>query len=80
MALIKNNAKVASQIAVELAKLRNSNGRNDEKRMNRLSTFNAAEQKSTPLVIGGSIIDVHYRVSEKKALEVSVLLNNAKRN
>lgn len=70
MALIKNNARVAAQIAKELAKIQTSG---DDKSI--LTSFAASQSKSlpstaTPLVIGGSILDVHYRV-EENALEVS---------
>lgn len=66
MALIKNNAKVAAQFAVELAKIQKNNG--DDKSI--LTSFPASQSRATPLVIGGSILDVHYRV-EENALEVS---------
>lgn len=72
MALIKNNAKVAAQIAVELAKIQ-KNDYGDDKSI--FTSFPASQSKSlasskTPLVIGGSILDIHYHVEEKN-LEVS---------
>lgn len=70
MALIKNNAKVAAQIAVELAKIQKNEG--DDKSI--FTSFSTAQSKSlpspAPLVIGGSILDIHYHV-EENALEVS---------
>lgn len=62
MALIKNNAKVAAQIAVELAKLQENNDAAPSSHLN--------SSAITPLVIGGSILDIHYRVQED-SLEVS---------
>jgi hypothetical protein len=71
MALIKNNAKVAAQIAVELAKIQKNDG--DDKTI--FTSFPASQSNSslspaTPLVIGGSILDIHYHV-EENGLEVS---------
>lgn len=71
MALIKNNAKVATEIAVELAKIQKNDG--DDKSI--FTSFPASQSKSlpslaTPLVIGGSILDIHYHVEENN-LEVS---------
>jgi hypothetical protein len=63
--LIKNNARVAAQIAVEL-----------EKQSNGVATVASGDESSsdaaqpTPVVIGGSILDVHYRVLDEH-LEVS---------
>ncbi|KAG5681469.1 hypothetical protein PVAND_010901 [Polypedilum vanderplanki] len=66
MALIKENARVASKIAVELENLQNNNERVLRKNKN------SVESSSAPLVIGGSILDIHYRVNEgEKPLEVS---------
>ena len=70
MCLIKNNARVAAQIAVELEKQRNGG---DGKELHVASGHNAIggnETKPTPVVVGGSIVDVHYRVLEEN-LEVS---------
>ena len=61
MALIKNNAKVAAQIAVELAKLQENND---------AASFSLNSSAIAPLVIGGSILDIHYCVQEE-LLEVS---------
>lgn len=70
MALIKDNARVAAQIAVELEKLQN-NGRGGEMKFSRKTLYNDAKRTATkPLIIGGSILDVHYRVQEE-TLEVS---------
>lgn len=61
MSLIKNNAKVAAEIAVALGKEEEVDGHD------RLS--NNVKQ-NIPVVIGGSIVDIHYRVLDDK-LEVS---------
>jgi hypothetical protein len=73
MALIKENARVAARIAVELEKLQSSdNGGGDGgKRKVARKSLKSAESSSAPLVIGGSIMDVHYRVNEEETLEVS---------
>lgn len=57
MCLIKNNAKVAAQIAVALCKLQLDRNVDGEK-------LHAANSSGSdiPVVIGGSILDVHYRV------------------
>lgn len=65
MTLIKNNAKVAAQIAVELAKLQENNNDGDT------APTPSKASTITPLVIGGSILDIHYRVQED-SLEVSI--------
>ncbi len=63
MALIKNNAKIAAQIAVELAKIQKRNdGSKDDGIFATSSEFQLSSK--APLVIGGSIVDVHYRVDE----------------
>lgn len=62
MALIKNNAKVAAQIAVELAKLQENND---------AAPLPLNSSAIAPLVVGGSILDIHYRVQEE-SLEVSL--------
>lgn len=66
MCLIRNNAKVAAQIAVALESLNTDCG-NGEK-------LHAVEglklNKPAPVVIGGSILDVHYQVLDDN-LEVS---------
>ncbi|XP_058055804.1 pseudouridine-5'-phosphate glycosidase [Anopheles bellator] len=53
MALIKNNASVAAQIAVELSRLENG-----------LTHRHAAGGSQSPVVIGGSVIDVSMNVME----------------
>lgn len=66
--LIKNNAKIAAQIAVELEALNNDceGGR----KLHASEPFN--EATPVPVVIGGSILDVHYRVLDDiDNLEVS---------
>lgn len=67
MALIKNNAKVAAQIAVELSKLQRDIPKSPTTNENEGETERA---KNKPTVIGGSILDIHYRV-EEDSLEVS---------
>ena len=62
--LIKNNAMVAAQIAVALETL--NTDCNDGEILHADKGFNEA----TPVVIGGSILDVHYRVLDDN-LEVS---------
>jgi hypothetical protein len=66
MALIKNNAKVAAQIAVELSKLQ----RDIPKSPTNENEGKVEKVKNKPTVIGGSILDIHYRV-EEDSLEVS---------
>lgn len=72
ISLIKNNAKVAAQIAVELEKQRLDCG--DGEKLHAVVSGNKASRveatKPVPVVVGGSILDVHYRVLEKH-LEVS---------
>lgn len=87
MSLIKNNAKVAAQIAVALSSMSNdcndsgaADGGNAE--TTRCASDGKIENKAkpvvgkcnkiaaTPLVIGGSILDVHYRVRDNE-LKVS---------
>lgn len=63
IALIKNNAWVAAQIAVALIEIDNDTGTGRADRNEMAST-------AAPVVIGGSILDVHYRVLEDN-LEVS---------
>lgn len=75
IALIKENARVAAQISVELEKLQNnSEATKDEitfvKSNLNGTTSSASSSSSSPLVIGGSILDVHYHVNEE-TLEVS---------
>lgn len=65
MSLIKNNAKVAAQIAVELAKLQSPSGEPMH-----VSGGGGESTTGRPLVIGGSILDVHYHVRDDN-LEVS---------
>jgi hypothetical protein len=61
MSLIKNNAMVAAQIAVALERIETECEAGVEK-------LNVDE--CAPVVIGGSILDVHYRVLDDN-LEVS---------
>lgn len=67
MCLIKNNAKVAAQIAVALGQLQLDCGGVEK-------LHGAGEHEAVsygaPVVIGGSILDVHYRVLDD-GLEVS---------
>lgn len=66
MALIKNNAKIAAQIAVELAKLQS-----DDNIFTTPCLKTTTNTKSNPVVvIGGSILDIHYSIHED-SLEVS---------
>lgn len=67
MSLIKNNAKIAAQIAVALEAL-NSDCEEREK-----SHVVEGSSEAAPVVIGGSILDVHYRVLDDN-LEVSTNL------
>lgn len=86
MSLIKNNAKVAAQIAVALATIANDDCNDggavgdaetrrdfDERIENKAESVGKTNKASaaTPLVIGGSILDVHYRVKSDE-LKVSV--------
>ena len=69
IALIKENARVAAQIAVELEKLQyNGEDRQEEMKITRNKAKPASS--STPLVVGGSILDIHYHVNEEN-LKVS---------
>lgn len=69
MSLIKNNAKVAAQIAVELAKLQSpSVGGGNSVHVS--AGGGESTTNGRPLVIGGSILDVHYHVRDDN-LEVS---------
>lgn len=68
MALIKNNARVAAQIAVELQTLRTierSNG-DDGATSNNLND----DEWRAPVVVGGAVVDVCYSLTEKD-LQVS---------
>lgn len=88
MSLIKNNAKVAAQIAVALSSIfndcndagaadggnaettrRDSDGKIENKAKPVVGNCNKVA--TTPLVIGGSILDVHYRVRDNE-LKVSL--------
>jgi menaquinone-dependent protoporphyrinogen IX oxidase len=62
MSLIKNNAKIAAKIAVALAL--HSYDVDGEK------LHVVKRDEAAPIVIGGSILDVHYRVLDDN-LEVS---------
>lgn len=66
MSLIKNNARVAAQIAVELAKLQAPSVGGGES----MHVSGGGSTTGRPLVIGGSILDVHYHVRDDN-LEVS---------
>lgn len=66
MSLIKNNAKVAAQIAVALEALKSDCVGGDK--LHVVEGLN--EAAPIPVVIGGSILDVHYRVLDGD-LEVS---------
>lgn len=68
MSLIKNNAMVAAQIAVELEKLQSGRGSTN---VPGVETRQATSSDGAPVVIGGSILDVHYRVTDDANLEVS---------
>lgn len=66
ISLIKNNARVGAQIAVALRDLQTDKSEGIEKQHNDKS-------QGKPVVIGGSILDVHYRVLNDN-LEVSSAL------
>lgn len=75
MCLIKNNAKVAAQIAVELEKQRSDyEGGAKMQVVKGDESSRASTAKPVPVVVGGSILDVHYQVLEGK-LEVSSACN-----
>lgn len=57
MALIQNNAKVAAQISMELSKIERKVIKDGSSEKVTTTTSVAA-----PVVIGGSIMDVHYSV------------------
>lgn len=67
MCLIKNNAKVAAQIAVALGQLQLDCGGVEKLHG---AGEDEAVNNGAPVVIGGSILDVHYRVLDD-GLEVS---------
>lgn len=73
MCLIKNNAMVAAQIAVELEKQRSDCGGGEELHVVKGTEGSRVDTaKPTPVVVvGGSILDVHYRVLAEEKLEVS---------
>jgi hypothetical protein len=66
MSLIKNNAKVAGQIAVAMESISDESGLEN--------TAKEYSENAVPLVIGGSILDVHYRVHDND-LKVSSFLS-----
>lgn len=66
MSLIKNNARVAAQIAVALERVETECGGGGKLHAA------AAAAVDIPVVIGGSILDVHYRVLDDN-LEVSCI-------
>lgn len=57
MALIQNNAKVAAQIAMALSNIERNVKKDGSSEKKKTTTSVAA-----PVVIGGSIMDVHYSV------------------
>lgn len=73
MCLIKNNAKVAAQIAVSLANLQSDV--RDGKALHAIKEQNddCRKKHAAPVVIGGSILDVHYRVLDE---DLKVSSNN----
>lgn len=73
MCLIKNNARVAAQIAVALGQVQSDCGGGGKLHVvkgDEASSSDDGIRKEAPVVIGGSILDVHYRVLEDN-LEVS---------
>lgn len=85
MSLIKNNAKVAAQIAVALDTISSDD---ESHRDFTLKTESKPEQElfgksnkvaATPLVIGGSILDVHYRVKNEDLMVSLECLEQKKR-
>lgn len=66
MSLIKNNARVAAQIAVALERV-------EMECEGGVKLHAAVDVPNAPVVIGGSILDVHYRVLDEN-LEVSHIL------
>lgn len=60
MSLIKNNAKVAAQIAVALANLQSEMKGGEG--LHKVESNDNDIKLAAPVVIGGSILDVHYRV------------------
>lgn len=69
MSLIKNNAKVAAQIAVALGQLQTDGGGGEKMHVVK-GDESERSREAAPVVIGGSILDVYYRVLEGD-LEVS---------
>ncbi|XP_050068890.1 uncharacterized protein LOC126557228 [Anopheles maculipalpis] len=63
MALIKNNARVAADIAVELAHIENGSS-SEVKQQKDNAKIAAADGAGAPLVIGGSVIDIGISVLE----------------
>lgn len=63
MALIRNNARVASQIAVELSRLKGDK-RLTPSTQNNNGVGEKAKMANAPVVVGGSIVDVSYSVIE----------------
>lgn len=68
MSLIKNNARVAAQIAVALANLQS-----DVQSERADDSNDDALKPAIPVVIGGSILDVHHRVLDD---DLNVSSNN----
>uniref|UniRef100_A0A182XXD4 Pseudouridine-5'-phosphate glycosidase n=1 Tax=Anopheles stephensi TaxID=30069 RepID=A0A182XXD4_ANOST len=73
MALIKNNARVAADIAVELAHI--ENGSAAKEKQTDKATLAATDGAGAPLVIGGSVIDICISVLEDD-VKLSVLIKN----
>ncbi|CAO1402433.1 unnamed protein product [Diamesa tonsa] len=73
MALIQNNAKVAAQIAMALSNIERNVKKDGSSEKKKTTTSVAA-----PVVIGGSIMDVHYSVLDDhlKAVGVIYKVNN----
>jgi hypothetical protein len=59
MSLIKNNARVAADIAVALESI------DDDIELKFENETRTCSNAEVPLVIGGSILDVHYRAYDK---------------
>lgn len=59
---------VAAQIAVELEKLQSGRGSTNEPGV---EARQVRSSDGAPVVIGGSILDVHYRIIDDAHLEVS---------
>lgn len=69
ISLIKNNAKVGAQIAVALRDLKADKSEGGGKQQ-------LSDKSHIPIVIGGSILDVHYRVLDDNLEVSSALVKN----